>query len=116
MIFAAEVIAPPSQEMRTSMRRQINVAAYIRESGARAVSGTVKDLSADGCRVISAVLLDAGTVIWLRIKGLGARQARIAWGEHGEYGCQFLSPLEWAVVEELSAGYAKQGIAAPVTA
>jgi hypothetical protein len=110
MIFSAEVMTPPSQEMRASLRRQINVQAYIRESGASAVTGTVKDLSTDGCRVLSAVVLATGTVIWLKIKGLGARQARVAWVRQGEYGCQFLSSIDRAVVEELSSSHAKQGI------
>jgi hypothetical protein len=95
--------------MRTSLRRQIDVQAYIRESGATAVAGTVKDLSTDDCRVLSAAVLATGSMVWLKIKGLGARQARVAWARHGEYGCRFLSSIECALVEELSSAYLKRG-------
>ncbi len=39
--------------------------------------------------------------MWLKIAGLGARQARIVWGRGGAYGCEFCKPLQSDVVEQL---------------
>ena len=107
-MFQAQVISAPPEEMRTARRRLLDVQAYIRQASAIATPAQVRDLSTDGCRIASEARLETCTTIWLRIDGVGARQARIVWSRDGSYGCEFLSPIQAAVVEELHVARARQ--------
>jgi hypothetical protein len=92
--------------MRTVRRRPVNFLAFVRETAARVVSVEVTDLSTDGCKFESPDAFETATIVWLKIAGLGARQARIIWHRGGGYGCEFLSPMQSDAVEDLCAAKA----------
>ena len=90
---AQMAVAPLIVDYRASPRRVVDFAGYVREHGATVHTVKVTDLSLTGCRFASAVDLEVETRIWLKIPGLVARRARIAWGGDGEFGCEFDSPF-----------------------
>jgi hypothetical protein len=106
MAFPAQLAVPSYSEMRTARRRAVNFQAFVRETEARVASVEVTDLSTDGCRFASADAFETATMVWLKIAGLGARQARIIWYRGGVYGCEFLSPMQTDSLDDLLTGHA----------
>ena len=103
MPFGAQLAVAPHQDLRTARRRHVNFNAFVRESGARVIRVEVTNLSTDGCSFRSVEGFETATVVWLKIDGMTARRAKIIWhGEEG-YGCEFVSPVQEEVVEELCA-------------
>ena len=103
MAFGAQLAVPPPHDLRTARRRYVNFNAFLRESGARVVRVQVVNLSTDGCKFRSDEMLETATIVWLKIDGLAARQAKIVWRGDEGYGCEFLKPMQDEVVEELCA-------------
>jgi hypothetical protein len=101
MPFAAQLAIPLPSDLRTARRRAVNFPGFVRESVATVVPVEVTNLSTDGCSFQAAGSFETATVVWLRVAGLGARQARIVWAGKGNYGCEFCSPLQSEVVEQL---------------
>ena len=102
--YSAELAVLHDHPGRTARRRLVNFIAHVRDVGAEIASIRVTDLSTDGCKFSCDRPLEEATEIWLRISGIGARWARIVWSKEGEFGCEFLSPLDHATVDELAAG------------
>jgi hypothetical protein len=86
-------VAPLIVDYRTMPRQVVNFAAYVREYKAELYDVRVTDLSLIGCRITCPIELEPETQIWLKIPGLVARRARIAWGRDGQFGCEFVSPF-----------------------
>lgn len=101
MPFAAQIAVPMPSELRTARRRPVNFSGFVREQAARVIPVEVTNLSTDGCRFRVTGSFETATLVWLKIAGLGARQARVVWGGEGEYGCEFCKPLQSEVVEQL---------------
>ena len=101
MPFAAQLAIPLASDLRTARRRTVNFNGFVRESVATVVPVEVTNLSTDGCSFRATVSFETATIVWLKIAGLGARQARIIWGRDGGFGCEFCSPLQSDVVEQL---------------
>lgn len=101
MPFAAQLAVPLPSELRTARRRPVNFSGFVRESVATVVPVEVTNLSTDGCCFRATGSFETATIVWLKIAGLGARQARIIWGREGGFGCEFVSPLQSDVVEQL---------------
>lgn len=104
MQFAAQLAIPLASDLRTARRRAVNFSGFVRESVATVVPVEVTNLSTDGCCFAAPGAFETATVVWLKIAGLGARQARIVWESGGAYGCEFCSPLQSDVVEQLYEG------------
>lgn len=90
---AQMAVAPLIVDYRATPRRVVDFAGYVREHGAAVYNVTVTDLSLAGCGITCEVDLEVETQIWLKIPGLVARRARIAWGGDGHYGCEFSAPF-----------------------
>ena len=94
----------PEGERRAADRREADFAALARDEGqAPIVTVKVKNLSTDGCRVIGDVPFELGTEVWVKVTGMVAKKARVAWTRPGEAGCEFLSPFAPEVLDQLYA-------------
>lgn len=101
MSFSAQVVpVSPLVDLRTARRRVVNFRAYVRESHAPVLTVEVTNLSTDGCHFLSGKAFETRTRLWIKIDGLGARQARVIWRSGGRVGCEFLSPIETTVIDE----------------
>jgi len=101
MPFAAQLAIPQPADLRTARRRPVNFGGFVRETVATVIPVEVMDLSTDGCRFVAQQGFETATTVWLKIAGMGARQARIVWESHGTYGCEFCSPMQPEAVEQL---------------
>lgn len=95
-LFFSSAMAPPRE--RKANRLAVSVRADLRQRGASAVSANILDLSTHGFRVDTHLKLEIGTQIWLRLPGLEATPAHVAWIEGHCAGCSFDRPLHPAVL------------------
>jgi hypothetical protein len=84
---------------RASERVAIEMGAGLRQRGASGVSIMVMDLSTHGFRASTHLELAQGTDVWLRLPGLEACHATVAWSKGQFIGCAFERPLHPAVLE-----------------
>lgn len=89
-------------DMRTAPRRPVRFRGFVRETGATIFAVDVADLSTDGCRFRSADGFETATIVWLKIDGAGARQARIIWRDGDSYGCEFVAPIRTKSIDDIS--------------
>src|SRR3546814_13895154 len=80
----------PARERR-ARRTKVSLDAGLRQRGASGVTVEMLDLSTHGFRVRTHLLLEPGADIWLKLPGLEALHARVAWAEGAELGCAFRS-------------------------
>jgi hypothetical protein len=83
---------------RNADRVPVTFRAGLRQRGASAVTVQILDLSTHGFRIDTHLQLEIGTQIWLRLPGLEATPARVAWVEGHRAGCAFDRPLHPAVL------------------
>lgn len=86
---------------RKAERMGVKMRAGLRQRGAGAVDVRVIDLSTHGFRAECHLDLAVGTDIWLRLPGLEAWHATVAWQEGYVIGCAFERPLHAAVLNTL---------------
>jgi len=96
--FAADP-SRPAPRGRVSERVQIEMGAGLRQRGAHGVSVQIMDLSTHGFRAATHLNLDVGTDVWLRLPGLEASHAKVAWQKGFMVGCAFERPLHPAVLD-----------------
>lgn len=96
--FAADPPQPAPQG-RISERVPIEMGAGLRQRGASGVSVQIMDLSTHGFRAATHLALEVGTDVWLRLPGLEASHAKVAWQKGYMVGCAFERPLHPAVLE-----------------
>lgn len=84
---------------RISERVPIVLDAGLRQRGAHGVAVQILDLSTHGFRASTHLTLSEGTDVWLRLPGLEATQAQVAWAKGHLIGCAFARPLHPAVLE-----------------
>lgn len=89
-----------SIERRTEPRIVLKVeGATLRQPGGSAAKVTLLDLSANGFSTEWPYVLRKGDCVWLKISGLEAIHATIAWDANYTIGCKFDMPLHAAVLE-----------------
>ncbi len=98
MTFKARMTMMPPVEMRTAIRRVINLGALIRDFPA--IDVRVTDLSRKGCRLAGGHGLEPGADIWLKLSGLSVINARVEWVSDEEAGCRFEPPIHQSSVDE----------------
>ncbi|HEV2816866.1 MAG TPA: hypothetical protein VGW40_06555 [Allosphingosinicella sp.] len=91
----------PLPDGRTAERRIVNLAARLREPGAKIADAEVLDLSTDGYMAVCELVLEPGTTVWLKLPGLEPQNSRVVWAEGGRTGFQFATPLHAATLELL---------------
>jgi hypothetical protein len=89
-------------DRRLAVRRMVNFGASVREAGSTAVNVKVSDLAPEGCELGIDRILPPGTEIWLKVTGLAPVRAHIVWSRDREAGCQFATPLDRRLLEELA--------------
>lgn len=97
----AQLAILPVLDGRSAERRIVNLAARLREPGARIVDADVKDLSTDGYMAVTELVLEVGANVWLKLPGLEPQNSRVVWTEDGKTGFQFATPLHPATLELL---------------
>lgn len=94
----------PVPEGRKSERRIVNLAARLREPGARSEDVEVVNLSVDGFMAQGVTGIEAGSCVWLKLAGLEPQNCRVVWVEEDRAGFEFASPLHAATLELVIAG------------
>ncbi|MGQ0659898.1 PilZ domain-containing protein [Sphingosinicella sp.] len=88
---------------RNADRMPVALRAGLRQRGASAVSVQILDLSTHGFRIDTHLSLEVGNQIWLRLPGLEATPAHVAWVDGHCAGCAFDRPLHPAVLSMIIA-------------
>ena len=95
----AQLAILPVIDGRSAERRIVNLAARLREPGARIIDAEVRDLSTDGFMAETELLMEPGAIVWLKLAGLEPQNCRVVWAEEGKAGFQFTTPVHPATVE-----------------
>jgi len=98
MQVAAELVESPSNQRRAE-RKLAGVRSALRPRGMGSIPVQVIDISEMGCRVEVRPTPYQGTTVWLKLPGLEAWHARVAWVGDDCVGLSFSNPLHPAVVE-----------------
>lgn len=73
-------------------------------AGTKRAEVRVHDISALGARVSGFFLVRQGDRFFLKIGNLAPIEARVVWFNDFDFGCEFLRPLNQAVLDALTAG------------
>jgi hypothetical protein len=84
---------------RAAERKHCEIGAAMRQRGAHGVSVQIVDLSTHGFRASTHLDLQKGADVWLKLPGLEALHARVAWMSGYLVGCAFVRPLHPAVLQ-----------------
>jgi hypothetical protein len=90
---------PAGVNPRKAERKNCHIGAGLRQRGASGVSVEIMDLSTHGFRASTHLDLQKGSDVWLKLPGLEALHAQVAWTDGYLVGCQFLKPLHPAVLQ-----------------
>lgn len=97
MFIDAELSQIPITDGRKAERRIVNLAAALREQGARTSKVVVVDISVGGFKAEAEAPHQIGDEVWLKLAGLEPRRSRVVWARDGEkaqeIGCEFEWPL-----------------------
>ena len=85
---------------RRAERAQFEAAVQFR-AGTRRAMVKVRDISQLGARIAGVYLVHEGDRFFLTLPGLQSIEARVAWVEEFEFGCEFAQPLNPVVLEAL---------------
>ena len=93
MFINAELSQLPVGDGRKAERRIVNLAAALRESGARTSPIVVVDISTGGFKAEVPDDIVEGSEVWLKLAGFEAKRSRVVWRSGKEAGCEFEMPL-----------------------
>lgn len=71
-------------------------------SGTKRANVQVRDISRFGARIGGVYLARVGDHFWLKLPMIEAIEARVAWVEDFEFGCEFIRPLNEIVFENVT--------------
>ena len=94
-----ELATSPAPKGRQAEREHVEIGAGIRQRGASSVAAQIVDLSTHGFRASTHLDLQLGADVWLKLPGLEAMHARVAWANSHFVGCSFARPLHPAVLQ-----------------
>lgn len=90
-------------DSRRAERRVVNLAARLREPGARLIDVDLCDLSVSGFMARGDARIEQGDPVWLKVPGCPPESARVVWVEEDKAGFEFTTPLHPATIETLAA-------------
>ncbi|MGZ8287479.1 MAG: PilZ domain-containing protein [Allosphingosinicella sp.] len=93
MFIDAELSRIPITDGRKAERRIVNLAAALREEGAKTNKIVVVDISVGGFKAEADEPHQEGDEVWLKLAGLEPRRSRVVWTRGKEIGCEFEWPL-----------------------
>lgn len=70
-------------------------------SGTRRANVRLRDISKFGARISGVFLVHIGDRFFVKLHGMEAFEARVAWVEEFEFGCEFIRPLSDVVLENM---------------
>lgn len=103
LFINAELSQLPIGDGRKAERRIVNLAAALREDGARTSPIVVLDISTGGFKAEVEDDIVQGSEVWLKIAGFEAKRSRVVWKREKEAGCEFEMPLHDREVELMTA-------------
>ncbi len=89
------------EDRRRTWRVALNLTASVREPGRSNTPVRLVDISTHGCRIELFSSPIVGSILWLSIASLGAKQARIVWCKGDFAGLQFDTALNESVLDRL---------------
>ena len=95
MFIDAELSQIPITDGRKAERRIVNLAAALREQGARSSKIVVVDISVGGFKAEAEEPHQEGDEVWLKLAGLEPRRSRVVWARNGERGWEIGCEFEW---------------------
>jgi hypothetical protein len=95
----AQLAILPLIDGRNAERRIVNLAARLREPGAKIADADVMNLSIDGYMARTELTLEVGANVWLKLPGVEPQNSRVIWVEDGKAGFQFAASLHPATLE-----------------
>ena len=103
MQLNAELSQLPISDGRKAERRIVNLAAALREAGARTSPVIVIDMSVGGFKAEVGDEVEEGAEVWLKVQGFEAKRSRVIWRNGSEAGCEFETPLHQRELELITA-------------
>jgi hypothetical protein len=70
-------------------------------SGTRRANVRVRDISKFGARVAGVYLVHIDDRFFIKLQGIESIEARVAWVEEFEFGCEFIRPLNDVILESM---------------
>jgi hypothetical protein len=101
LFINAELSQIPITDGRKAERRIVNLAAALREDGAKTSNIVVLDIAVGGFKAELAEVMEEGAEVWLKIAGFEAKRSRIVWTKGKEAGCEFETPLHPRELEQI---------------
>ena len=99
MFINAELSQLPIGDGRKAERRIVNLAAALREEGARTAQIVLLDISVGGFKAETSEPMEEGAEVWLKVPGCEAKRSRIVWVKDKDVGCEFETPLHQAELD-----------------
>jgi hypothetical protein len=93
LFINAELSQLPIGDGRKAERRIVNLAAALREAGAKTSPIVVVDISTGGFKAEVGDDVLEGSEVWLKLPGCEAKRSRVKWRRDKEAGCEFENPL-----------------------
>lgn len=93
MFINAELSQLPVGDGRKAVRRIVNLAAALREDGARTEPIIVIDISSGGFKAEVGDDVHEGSEVWLKLPGFEAKRSKVIWRRDKQIGCEFESPM-----------------------
>jgi len=103
LFINAELSQIPIPDGRKSERRIVNLAAAIREGGAKTLRIVVLDISTGGFKAEVPEPIEEGSEVWLKLSGCTPQRSRVIWAKDKDIGCEFESPLHQSDLEQILA-------------
>jgi len=103
LFINAELSQLPIGDGRKAERRIVNLAAALREAGARNNPVVVHDISVGGFKAAAPEPVEMGAEVWLKLPGFELKRSRVVWTNGNEVGCEFESPLHPSEIDLLVA-------------
>ena len=101
MFINAELSQIPITDGRKAERRIVNLAAALREDGAKTSNVVVLDIAIGGFKAEMAEEAEEGVEVWLKLPGFEAKRSRVVWTKGKEAGCEFETPLHPRELEQI---------------
>ena len=99
MFINAELSQLPIGDGRKAERRIVNLAAALREEGAKTAQIVVLDISIGGFKAEVSEPVEEGSEVWLKIAGAEAKRSKVVWAKDKDIGCEFETPLHQAELD-----------------
>jgi hypothetical protein len=101
LFINAELSQIPITDGRKAERRIVNLAAALREAGAKTSNIVVLDIAVGGFKAELVEEAEEGAEVWLKLPGFEAKRSRVVWTKGKEAGCEFETPLHPRELEQI---------------